>query len=46
MAYRLQCDSCELNWEGDDWVAANREARDHEAEFADHWVSIYDQQRA
>ncbi|AFO56250.1 MULTISPECIES: hypothetical protein [Natrinema] len=46
MAYRLQCDSCDLATEYTDWAAANSDASDHEAEYADHWVSIVDLQEA
>ncbi|SEP84788.1 hypothetical protein [Natrinema salaciae] len=40
--YRLQCDSCDLERERTNWADANREASDHEAKYADHWVSIVD----
>ncbi|ELY79904.1 hypothetical protein [Natrinema pallidum] len=46
MAYRLQCDSCDLESEYTDWADANGDASDHEAEYADHWVSIVDLQEA
>ena len=46
MAYQLQCDSCDLERECADWPEANRDARDHEAEHPDHWVSIHELQRA
>ncbi len=46
MTYQLRCDSCDLDREVDDWAVANRDARDHEAEFSDHWVSIHDLQHA
>ncbi len=46
MAYQLRCDSCDLERECPDWPAANRDASAHEAEYPDHWVSIYDLQEA
>ena len=46
MTYRLRCDSCEFDRKLSDWAAANRDARDHEAAFDDHWVSIHDLQHA
>lgn len=46
MAYQLRCDSCDFDREVTDWADANRYASDHEAEFSDHWVSIYDLQHA
>lgn len=42
MAYRLQCDGCDFEREHTDWADANREASEHEADHADHWVSIVD----
>ncbi|WP_165874928.1 hypothetical protein [Natrarchaeobius oligotrophus] len=44
MAYRLHCDGCDLEYECGDWAEANRYASEHEAEYADHWVSIWDLQ--
>lgn len=46
MAYKLRCDSCDLDRQIDDWADANRVASEHEAEFVDHWVSIRDLQLA
>lgn len=46
MAYQLRCDSCGLEGECPDWPTANRDASAHEAEYPDHWVSIYDLQEA
>ena len=46
MAYRLHCDSCDLERECADWPAANRHASDHEAEYPDHWVTIHEIQEA
>ncbi|ELY95468.1 MULTISPECIES: hypothetical protein [Natrialba] len=42
MAYQLRCDSCELDRECRDWIEASEVASEHEAEYGDHWVSIYD----
>ncbi|WP_436344235.1 hypothetical protein [Natronorubrum sp. FCH18a] len=44
MAYQLQCDSCTLDRECPDWPEANSAASEHEFEYPDHWVSIYDLQ--
>lgn len=46
MVYQLQCDRCDLDRECTDWAEANRVASDHEAEYADHWVSILDLREA
>ncbi len=46
MTYQLRCDSCDFDREVDDWAVANGHARDHEAAFRDHWVSIHDLQYA
>ncbi|WP_195892520.1 hypothetical protein [Halopiger goleimassiliensis] len=44
MAYQLRCDSCDLERECTDWADANRHASEHEAEYVEHWVSIYERQ--
>ncbi|ELY49360.1 hypothetical protein [Natronolimnohabitans innermongolicus] len=46
MPCQLLCDGCDLDRECSDWLEANRQASDHEAEYADHWVMIRDLQRA
>jgi len=45
MTYQLRCDSCDLDQECTDWPDANKDARDHEAAYPDHWVSIHDVQK-
>jgi hypothetical protein len=44
MKYRLVCNSCDLDWETDDWITAHERARDHELDRTSHWVSLHTQQ--
>lgn len=46
MAYQLRCDGCDLDRAFEDWADANGEAKIHEADNPDHWVTILDTQPA
>jgi hypothetical protein len=40
MEYRLECDDCQFARKTDDWVTASGWARDHEAAYPSHHVSL------
>ena len=40
MACHIRCDSCELDRRLEDCVTAHRLAKEHEADHADHFVSL------
>jgi hypothetical protein len=42
MACRVRCDSCDLDRRLEDCVTAHRIAKEHEADYADHFVSLHD----
>jgi hypothetical protein len=40
MACRVRCDSCDLDRRLEDCVSAHRIAKEHEAAYGDHFVSL------
>jgi len=42
MACRIRCNECELDRWLDDCVTAHKQAKEHEAEYTHHWVTLYD----
>ena len=40
MVCHIRCDSCHLDRRLEDCVTAHRLAKEHEAEYADHFVSL------
>jgi hypothetical protein len=42
MPCRIQCNECELDRWLEDCVTAHKQAKQHEARYADHWITLYD----
>jgi hypothetical protein len=42
MGCHIRCDSCDLDRRLEDCVTAHRLAKEHEADFGDHFVSLLD----
>lgn len=40
MSCHIRCDSCDLDRRLEDCVTAHRLAKEHEGEYADHFVSL------
>lgn len=43
MTYHVRCDSCDLDRRLDDRIAAHQLAKEHEAAYRDHFVSLRDE---
>lgn len=42
MPCRISSNECELDRWIDDCVTAHKQAKQHEARYADHWITLYD----
>jgi hypothetical protein len=42
MPCRIRCNECELDKLLEDCVTAHKRAKQHEARYADHWITLYD----
>ena len=42
MPCRIRCNECELDKLLEDCVTAHKQAKEHEARYADHWITLYD----
>lgn len=42
MTCRIRCNDCELDRWLEDCVTAHKQAKEHEARYTDHWVTLYD----
>lgn len=42
MPCRIRCNECELDTWLEDCVTAHKRAKQHEARYADHWITLHD----
>lgn len=42
MPCKIECNDCELEQRISDCVTAHKRAKEHEAEYSDHFVTLYD----
>jgi len=42
MSCRIRCNECDLDRHLDDCITAHKQAKEHEARYTDHWVTLYD----
>ncbi|WP_166377266.1 hypothetical protein [Halorubrum sp. BOL3-1] len=42
MTRRIRCNECDLDRRLDDCITAHKQAKEHEANYTDHWVVLYD----
>ncbi|OYR49553.1 hypothetical protein DJ74_08150 [Halorubrum sp. Ea8] len=42
MSCRIRCNDCDLDRWFEDCVTAHKRAKNHEARYTSHWVTLYD----
>lgn len=45
MPCKIECNDCDLERRIDDCVTAHERAKEHEARYGDHYVTLYDRPR-